>query len=109
MFVLMTLVIPKFKEVFQGLAEGAQLPAFTRFVMACSDLVKDHIVWTAAGVAAFVVLFMLFKSTKFGRHVWDKFKLKMPVVGPVISKSPSPASPAPSAPSSAAVSPSSRP
>ncbi|MGA2659385.1 MAG: type II secretion system F family protein [Verrucomicrobiota bacterium] len=86
MGVLMTLVIPKFKEVFAGLAEGAQLPAFTRFVMACSDLVKNHIVYTAIGVAAFVVLFMLFKSTKFGRHAWDKFKLKMPVVGPVINK-----------------------
>jgi type IV pilus assembly protein PilC len=54
--------------------------------MACSDLVKNHIVYTAIGVAAFVVLFMLFKATKFGRRVWDKFKLKMPVVGPVINK-----------------------
>src|SRR5213593_1062269 len=27
LFVLMTIVIPKFKEVFTGLAEGAQLPA----------------------------------------------------------------------------------
>ena len=51
MFVLMTLVIPKFKEVFAGLAEGPQLPAFTRFVMAVSDLVKNHIVYTAIGVA----------------------------------------------------------
>ena len=31
-------------------------------------------------------LFLLFIRTKFGRHVWDKFKLKMPVLGPVISK-----------------------
>lgn len=86
MFVLMTLVIPKFKEVFAGLAEGAQLPAFTRFVMAVSDLVKNHVFYTAIGVACFVVAFMLFKSTKFGRRLWDLFKLKMPVVGPVINK-----------------------
>ncbi len=86
MFVLMTLVIPKFKEVFQGLAEGAQLPAFTRFVMAISDMVKNHIIYTMIGVICFVILFMLFKSTKFGRRVWDKFKLKMPVVGPVVNK-----------------------
>ncbi len=86
MFILMTLVIPKFKEVFAGLAEGRALPAWTRFVMAVSDLVKNHIFYTSIGVAAFVMLFMLFKSTKFGRHVWDKFKLKMPVVGPVINK-----------------------
>jgi len=28
----------------------------------------------------------LFKRTKFGRRIWDKFKLKMPVIGPVVSK-----------------------
>ena len=37
-------------------------------------------------VAAVVVAFLLFTKTKFGRHVWDKFKLKMPVLGPVVSK-----------------------
>ena len=86
MGILMTIVIPKFKEVFAGLAEGRQLPAWTRFVMAVSDLIKNHIVYTAIGIATFVILFMLFKSTKFGRHVWDKFKLKMPIIGPVINK-----------------------
>jgi type IV pilus assembly protein PilC len=86
MGILMTIVIPKFKEVFAGLAEGAQLPAWTRFVMGVSDIIKNHIVYTAIGVATFVILFMLFKSTNFGRHVWDKFKLKMPIIGPVINK-----------------------
>ena len=86
MFILMTMVIPKFKEVFSGLAEGAQLPAFTRFVMDISDAVRYHLVTTLVVVAIFVVAFMLFKKTKFGRHVWDKFQLKMPAVGPVISK-----------------------
>ena len=38
------------------------------------------------GLVVFVILFMLFIRTKFGRHAWDKFKLKMPVVGPVVSK-----------------------
>jgi type IV pilus assembly protein PilC len=41
---------------------------------------------TLAGVAAFVVLFVLFKKTKFGRRVIDVIKLKMPILGPVISK-----------------------
>jgi type IV pilus assembly protein PilC len=86
MIVLMTVVIPKFKEVFSGLAEGASLPAFTRLVMGISDIIKDHIVYTAIGVVVFVILFILFKRTKFGRYAWDKFKLKMPVVGPVVSK-----------------------
>src|SRR6516164_2259238 len=84
LIVLMTLVIPKFKEVFAGLAEGAELPAFTRLVLGISEAIKDHIVYTSIGVIIFVVIFMIFKSTKFGRHVWDKFKLKMPIIGPVI-------------------------
>ncbi len=84
--VLMVYVIPKFKEVFAGMLEGSQLPAFTRFVLAISDTVKDHFVYTISGLAVVVVLFLIFIRTKFGRHVFDKFKLKMPVIGPVISK-----------------------
>ena len=41
---------------------------------------------TMLGVVIFVIAFMMFIKTKFGRHAWDKFKLKMPALGPVISK-----------------------
>jgi type IV pilus assembly protein PilC len=84
--ILMVYVIPKFKDVFAGMLDNAALPAFTRFVLAVSDTVKDHFVYTMSGLAVFVVIFMLFIRTKFGRHVFDKFKLKMPVIGPVVSK-----------------------
>ena len=84
--ILMVYVIPKFKDVFAGMLEGAQLPAFTRFVLAISDTVKDHFVYTIIGIAIFVVVFMFFVRTKFGRLAFDKFKLKVPVVGPVVSK-----------------------
>jgi len=86
LIILMVKVVPSFKQVFEGMLEGAQLPAFTRLVMGISEMIKEHILYTAAGVAVFFVLFALFKRTKFGRHAWDKFKLKMPAVGPVISK-----------------------
>src|SRR5437867_3617994 len=86
LIILMVKVVPSFEQVFIGMAEGAQLPAFTRLVLGISRAVKDHIVYTLAGVAVFVVLFVLFKKTAFGRRAWDKFKLKMPVVGPVVSK-----------------------
>ena len=84
--ILMVYVIPKFKEVFAGMLEGAQLPAFTRFVLAISDTVKDHAIVTVGVIAVLVVAFMLLVRTKFGRHAFDKFKLKVPVVGPVVSK-----------------------
>ncbi len=84
--ILMTYVIPKFKDVFSGMLEGQALPAFTRLVLGISDIIKDHFVYTVCGIAAFVVVFLLFIRTKFGRRAFDKFKLKVPVIGPVVSK-----------------------
>jgi len=86
LILLMVKVVPQFKAVFENMIEGAQLPAFTRLVMGISDIVKNNILLTMGVRAVFVVLFMLFIRTKFGRHIWDKFKLKMPVVGPVVNK-----------------------
>jgi type IV pilus assembly protein PilC len=84
--ILMVYVIPRFKEVFAGMLDNAQLPAFTRLVLGISDIIKDHFIYTICGLAVFVVFFMLFIRTQFGRHAFDKFKLKVPVVGPVVSK-----------------------
>jgi type IV pilus assembly protein PilC len=77
-------VVPKFKDVFAGM--GFKLPGFTLFVMGTSDLIKNNILATMGVLAVIVIAFMLFIKTKFGRHLWDKFKLHMPALGPVISK-----------------------
>ena len=85
--VLMVMVIPKFKEIFAGaLGNGQSLPGFTQFVMAISDTIKDHFVWTVVGVVAFFVILKLVIRTKPGRRAFDKFKLIVPAIGPVISK-----------------------
>jgi type IV pilus assembly protein PilC len=86
LMILMVNVVPKFEEVFVGLGNGRPLPAFTRLVMGISRAIKDHILVTSGIIAVLVVAFLLIIRTKGGRRVWDKFKLKMPVVGPVISK-----------------------
>jgi type IV pilus assembly protein PilC len=84
--VLMTMVIPKFKEVFEGMMEGAQLPQFTRIVMGISDVVRTNFLMTAGSVVAVVVVFQILIRTKLGRRIFDKIKLTMPGVGPVVSK-----------------------
>ena len=84
--ILMTYVVPKFKEVFEGMLDGAQLPAFTRVVLGISDTIKNHFLWTAVGVAIVVAAIMISIRTKAGRRIFDKIKLKMPAIGPVISK-----------------------
>ena len=82
---LMVFVIPKFREVFNGM--GMALPWFTTFVLGISQMVKDHILETMGILAGFVVVFLVIvNKTKLGRLLWDKFKLKVPVLGPVVSK-----------------------
>src|SRR5882724_13073996 len=84
MILLMTFVVPKFKEVFSGM--GVKMPGFTLFVMWVSDTIKNNILMTAGALTIVVIMFLLFIKTKFGRRLWDKFKLVMPAIGPVISK-----------------------
>jgi len=84
MVLLMTFVVPKFKDVFSGM--GFELPGFTVFVLWCSDMVKNNILGTMGACAVVVVLFLLFIKTKFGRLFWDKVKLNMPPTGPVVTK-----------------------
>ncbi|MGO8699162.1 MAG: type II secretion system F family protein [Limisphaerales bacterium] len=87
MGVLLVVVIPKFKEIFQGsLGQGQELPPFTVFVLDISEVVKNHFVRTLFFLLGFVIVFNIFIRTKLGRKLWDKFKLKVPVFGPVVIK-----------------------
>jgi len=85
LILLMVFVIPRFRDVFNGM--NMQLPGFTLFVLDVSETIKDHILETMGVVAICVVIFLvIINKTKLGRLIWDKFKLKVPVLGPVVSK-----------------------
>ncbi len=86
LLILMIKVVPAFEAVFAGLLGGEQLPAFTRLVLGISRQIKDHFIVTMCILIAVFIIFQLLIRTKFGRRVWDKFKLKVPAVGPVINK-----------------------
>ena len=84
--VLMVFVVPRFKLVFEGLMNGVPLPAFTRLVFAISEAVAHHLVYVAAGIGGFGVLFLLILKTTWGRWTFDHLKLALPVLGPVFRK-----------------------
>jgi type IV pilus assembly protein PilC len=84
MILLMCFVVPKFKDVFAGM--GVKMPAFTLFVMATSEIIKNNILGTLGVMVGLVIVFLLIIRTKIGRLTWDKSKLHLPAVGPVISK-----------------------
>ncbi len=84
--VLLIYVVPKFEEIFRDMLEGAELPGFTQFVLMISRQVKDNFLVTAACVIGVVIFFKLIVRTKIGRKLFDRFKLLVPAIGPVISK-----------------------
>ena len=84
-FLLLT-VIPKFKQVFDDLLGGAELPPITQFVMGLADFVENNGLAIAAGAVALVVGKKLLNKTEKGAYFFDKIRLKMPVIGSLVSR-----------------------
>ena len=82
---LLLFVIPQFKDIFEGF--GAELPAFTQFVLGISDLVQSY--WYII-LGIVVVCVMLFKrahrSSQKVRDNTDKFVLNIPVICTILDK-----------------------
>ncbi len=81
--ILLVKVVPVFAETFANF--GAELPAFTLFVMGLSDAAqKWWFVWLVSFIATiFAVKEAKRRSKKFEAFI-DKYSLKIPVVGPII-------------------------
>ena len=83
--ILLIHVVPQFESVFAS--AGADLPAFTRFVIRCSELLQAW--WWAAllALAAAVVGFVVAKrrSPAF-RAALDRIALRTPVVGRILQQ-----------------------
>ena len=84
-FLLLT-VIPKFKQVFDDLLGGAELPPITQFVMGLADFVQNNGLQIVIGVAAFIVIYKVFGRTKGGAYTLDVMRLKMPVTGTLVKR-----------------------
>jgi len=77
--ILLTFVVPKIAEVFT--AQGKQLPAATRLLMAVSGFLTGHYLLIIFGVVIVLGAFLWWKSTATGGRQWDAFILKLPLVG----------------------------
>lgn len=83
--ILLIFVIPEFQSLFQGF--GANLPAFTQFVIDLSKLVQHDGIYLAivAGAAVWTFLYFQKRSRKM-REVLDRISLKVPIIGPILNK-----------------------
>ena len=84
--VMMVFVVPRFQSVFDGLLGGAQMPAFTRFIIGLSNAARHHAPMIGLGILVIIIALSLALRTQWGRWLFDLFKLRAPVVGPVFRK-----------------------
>ncbi|ATC83563.1 MULTISPECIES: type II secretion system F family protein [Pseudoalteromonas] len=83
--ILLIFVVPQFQDIFNGF--GAELPAFTLFVIAISEFMQEYWWIIVLLIAAFGYGYKeaLLKSQKL-RDATDRLILKMPVVGMILNK-----------------------
>jgi len=76
------LVIPKFASVFSKL--GADLPFLTQVLVGTSNFLIGYWYIILLGVVATTVLVRQWKQTTQGQLTWDRYKLKIPIIGPLL-------------------------
>ncbi len=84
--VLLIFVVPVFEDLFKGF--GADLPAFTKFVISLSEWAQEWW-WAVIGVVGITIyVFGYFKkrSRAFNQFL-DRTLLKIPVIGMILDKS----------------------
>jgi len=83
--ILLVFVIPQFEALYKGF--GADLPAFTQFVIGISKFVQHKGVYILVGAAAAVYAFAYFKKrSRKMREFLDRAILRFPVIGPILRK-----------------------
>jgi type IV pilus assembly protein PilC len=81
---LITFVIPKFAAVYAK--AQITLPFPTRVCMALSTLFNEHWHLVLGVLALLITGFFVALRMPQGRYAWDRLKLQVPMIGPVMQK-----------------------
>jgi type IV pilus assembly protein PilC len=83
--ILLIFVIPQFEDLFKGF--GADLPAFTQFVINMSRGLQSNGIFILMIVGGAVFAFVYFKKRSKAMREWlDRMMLKFPIIGPILYK-----------------------
>ncbi|HUV31194.1 MAG TPA: type II secretion system F family protein [Acidobacteriota bacterium] len=82
---MLTFIVPVFSKMFGGV--GAELPMPTLVVLSISNFLKANFLYLLVGSIGFLILFLWWKRTPSGALAFDKFLLRLPVMGNLVRKS----------------------
>ena len=83
-FVLTTMVVPKFMNIFQ--AARVALPLPTRVLILVNDTIRNYWYFVILTIAAIIFIIKMYLKTQRGQYQWDYIKLKLPVLGELVTK-----------------------
>ena len=78
------MVVPAFAGMFAQFKTALPLP--TRILMASSNFFINYWPYLLGAIVICMVTFKYYLKTKKGRYEWDRLKLKMPIVGPILNR-----------------------
>ena len=82
---MLTMVIPQFETMFTSF--DSELPWFTQQVLNVSYFVREQGPFIAGGILASVILIKLARSRSYrSRLYFSRLSLRLPIVGPILSK-----------------------
>ncbi len=84
MFILNVKVIPQFASMFSRF--GVDLPLPTRILIGMSDFFVSYWHVMVAVMVSALFAFNAWLKTAAGREKWDKFRLRMPIVGKLVNR-----------------------
>lgn len=81
---LIVQVVPVFGQIFADF--GAKLPGPTQFLLDLSDFIRGNWYYLVGGAAGIFFAIRAFLRSENGSKLWDRWKLKLPIFGPLVHK-----------------------
>ena len=83
---LLLWAVPQFEELFDDLiiSQGKSLPLITQSILFVRDIILHYGLYVAGAVVFLYIVIQGQLSTPWGLRLWDRFKLRLPLIGNIL-------------------------
>ena len=75
-------ILPKMAEIFSSM--DVELPFATQLLLGFAEVLKQYNILIVVGIISFIIIFRLLIAQKAIKPIWQKFLMKLPVIGPFL-------------------------
>ncbi len=85
MFVALIVGVPLLEDVYDMFGSQEEIPAATMIALDFCKWIANNFLYILAAIGIIFIAVFLYVNSPMGKYKWDKFKLTVPVVGPLIN------------------------